>query len=50
MPSDPQVVMEGYLFKRSTNAFKTWNRRWFMIREDKFVITKKIECCLLIVL
>lgn len=20
------IVMEGYLFKRSTNAFKTWNR------------------------
>lgn len=20
------VVMEGYLFKRASNAFKTWNR------------------------
>ncbi|NXO87656.1 ACAP3 protein, partial [Sitta europaea] len=23
------VVMEGYLFKRASNAFKTWNRRDF---------------------
>lgn len=34
---DPNVVMEGYLFKRATNAFKTWNRRWFMIKDDKLV-------------
>lgn len=25
--------MEGYLFKRTSNAFKTWNRRWFYMKE-----------------
>lgn len=34
---DPDVVMEGYLYKRSSNAFKTWNRRWFQIKDNKFV-------------
>jgi hypothetical protein len=29
--------MEGYLFKRSSKAFKTWHRRWFMIKGEKFV-------------
>jgi Arf-GAP with coiled-coil, ANK repeat and PH domain-containing protein len=37
LPADSDVVMEGYLFKRATNAFKTWNRRWFQIKEDKLV-------------
>ncbi|KOB73875.1 Arf-GAP with coiled-coil, ANK repeat and PH domain-containing protein [Operophtera brumata] len=23
--------MQGYLFKRTSNAFKTWNRRWFYL-------------------
>lgn len=34
--SDVKVVkrqMEGYLFKRTSNAFKTWNRRWFYMKE-----------------
>lgn len=33
--SEPKVVkqMEGYLFKRTSNAFKTWNRRWFYMKE-----------------
>ena len=26
------AAIEGYLFKRTTNAFKTWNRRWFMLK------------------
>jgi Arf-GAP with coiled-coil, ANK repeat and PH domain-containing protein len=33
---DGRVVvrkMEGYLFKRTSNAFKTWNRRWFYMKE-----------------
>lgn len=33
---DPKVAarqMEGYLFKRTSNAFKTWNRRWFFMKE-----------------
>lgn len=37
LPSSPQIVMEGYLFKRASNTFKTWNRRWFMIQDDKLV-------------
>uniref|UniRef100_A0A914UK71 Uncharacterized protein n=1 Tax=Plectus sambesii TaxID=2011161 RepID=A0A914UK71_9BILA len=37
MSPDPDVVMEGYLFKRATNAFKTWNRRWFQIRDSKLL-------------
>ncbi|PIO75841.1 ankyrin repeat protein [Teladorsagia circumcincta] len=35
MPPDPDVMMEGYLYKRSSNAFKTWNRRWFQIKDNK---------------
>ncbi|KAF7635551.1 hypothetical protein Mgra_00005093 [Meloidogyne graminicola] len=35
IPADPHCIMEGYLFKRATNAFKTWNRRWFMIKDSK---------------
>ena len=37
IPTDPECIMEGYLFKRATNAFKTWNRRWFMIKDGKLV-------------
>lgn len=29
--------MEGYLFKRTSNAFKTWNRRWFYLFDNKLV-------------
>ncbi|KAK6045412.1 hypothetical protein COOONC_17083 [Cooperia oncophora] len=39
MPPDPDVMMEGYLYKRSSNAFKTWNRRWFQIKDNKLVST-----------
>ncbi|CAJ0948164.1 unnamed protein product, partial [Mesorhabditis belari] len=34
---DADVVMEGYLYKRSSNAFKTWNRRWFQIKDNKLL-------------
>lgn len=30
-------TMEGYLFKRTSNAFKTWNRRWFYLYDNKLV-------------
>lgn len=30
-------MMEGYLFKRTSNAFKTWNRRWFYLYDNKLV-------------
>ncbi|XP_046391435.1 arf-GAP with coiled-coil, ANK repeat and PH domain-containing protein 2 [Ischnura elegans] len=35
------VRMEGYLFKRTSNAFKTWNRRWFSLQENQLVYTKR---------
>jgi hypothetical protein len=27
--------VEGYLFKRGQNAFRTWNRRWFYLDSNK---------------
>ncbi|CAB3411411.1 unnamed protein product [Caenorhabditis bovis] len=41
MPLDPDVMMEGYLYKRSSNAFKTWNRRWFQIRDNKLLYSHR---------
>ena len=40
-PSGSQVAsgpprLEGYLFKRGQNAFRTWNRRWFYL-EVRFI-------------
>uniref|UniRef100_A0A670ZUB9 Arf-GAP with coiled-coil, ANK repeat and PH domain-containing protein n=1 Tax=Pseudonaja textilis TaxID=8673 RepID=A0A670ZUB9_PSETE len=44
------IVMEGYLFKRASNAFKTWNRkppggirRWFSIQNNQLVYQKKFR-------
>ncbi|KAG8035138.1 hypothetical protein G9C98_001628 [Cotesia typhae] len=33
--------MEGYLFKRTSNAFKTWNRRWFCLKDHQLVYKKR---------
>lgn len=33
--------MQGYLFKRTSNAFKTWNRRWFYLYDNKLVYRKR---------
>lgn len=33
--------MEGYLFKRTSNAFKTWNRRWFCLKDHQLVYRKR---------
>uniref|UniRef100_A0A182XLR1 Arf-GAP with coiled-coil, ANK repeat and PH domain-containing protein 2 n=1 Tax=Anopheles quadriannulatus TaxID=34691 RepID=A0A182XLR1_ANOQN len=33
--------MEGYLFKRTSNAFKTWNRRWFCMRDNQLFYRKR---------
>ncbi|XP_078032636.1 centaurin beta 1A [Augochlora pura] len=38
-PGNPK--MEGYLFKRTTNAFKTWNRRWFCLKDQQLVYRKR---------
>uniref|UniRef100_A0A4W3GUD9 Arf-GAP with coiled-coil, ANK repeat and PH domain-containing protein n=1 Tax=Callorhinchus milii TaxID=7868 RepID=A0A4W3GUD9_CALMI len=43
------VVMEGYLFKRASNAFKTWNRRWFSIQNSQLVYQKKMKDALTVV-
>lgn len=34
-------ILEGYLFKRTTSAFKTWNRRWFYLYDNKLVYRKR---------
>lgn len=34
-------VMEGYLFKRTSNAFKTWHRRWFILQDNQLVYRKR---------
>ncbi|XP_076033523.1 centaurin beta 1A isoform X2 [Oratosquilla oratoria] len=36
-----QVTMHGYLFKRSANAFKTWNRRYFTLQNNQLVYRKR---------
>ncbi|EAW56246.1 centaurin, beta 5, isoform CRA_a [Homo sapiens] len=41
--------MEGYLFKRASNAFKTWNRRWFSIQNSQLVYQKKLKDALTVV-
>ncbi|GLV32415.1 Centaurin beta 1A [Carabus blaptoides fortunei] len=33
--------MDGYLFKRTSNAFKTWNRRWFYLYDNQLVYRKR---------
>ncbi|CAM5178843.1 unnamed protein product [Eretmochelys imbricata] len=37
------VVMEGYLYKRASNAFKTWSRRWFSIQSNQLVYQKRAK-------
>uniref|UniRef100_A0A4W3IJ23 Arf-GAP with coiled-coil, ANK repeat and PH domain-containing protein n=1 Tax=Callorhinchus milii TaxID=7868 RepID=A0A4W3IJ23_CALMI len=37
------IIMEGYLYKRASNAFKTWNRRWFSIQNNQLVYQKKFK-------
>lgn len=29
------IELEGYLFKRSSGAFKSWSRRWFVLRHNQ---------------
>lgn len=38
-----EIVIEGYLFKRASNTFKTWSRRWFSIQNNQLVYQKKLE-------
>ncbi|KAG1935729.1 arf-GAP with coiled-coil, ANK repeat and PH domain-containing protein 2-like isoform X2 [Pimephales promelas] len=41
--TDNGIAMEGYLFKRASNAFKTWNRRWFSIQNSQLVYQKRFR-------
>ncbi|KAJ8374313.1 hypothetical protein SKAU_G00048930 [Synaphobranchus kaupii] len=41
--ADNGIAMEGYLFKRASNAFKTWNRRWFSIQNNQLIYQKKFK-------
>uniref|UniRef100_K7G2D2 Arf-GAP with coiled-coil, ANK repeat and PH domain-containing protein n=1 Tax=Pelodiscus sinensis TaxID=13735 RepID=K7G2D2_PELSI len=43
------VVMEGYLYKRASNAFKTWSRRWFSIQSNQLVYQKRAKDVLTVV-
>jgi len=36
-----KVGIEGYLFKRGQNAFRTWNRRWFYLSNNKLCYSKR---------
>jgi len=40
--SDNGVAIGGYLYKRTSNAFKTWHRRWFMIKDHQLVYQKRL--------
>ncbi|KAM9514266.1 LOW QUALITY PROTEIN: arf-GAP with coiled-coil, ANK repeat and PH domain-containing protein 1-like [Guaruba guarouba] len=33
--------MQGYLYKRASNAFRTWSRRWFCIQSNQLVYIKR---------
>ena len=35
------IRLEGYLFKRTSSTFKTWNRRWFVIQNHQLVYRKR---------
>ncbi|XP_028998711.1 arf-GAP with coiled-coil, ANK repeat and PH domain-containing protein 1 [Betta splendens] len=37
------IAMEGYLYKRASNAFRTWSRRWFSIQKNQLVYQKKFK-------
>lgn len=40
-PEDDAVLLEGYLYKRSRNTFKTWKRRYFMIKTNQLQCQKR---------
>ncbi|RXG58644.1 Arf-GAP with coiled-coil, ANK repeat and PH domain-containing protein 2 [Armadillidium vulgare] len=35
------ITMQGYLFKRTNNAFKSWNRRYFTLQNNQLVYRKR---------
>ncbi|KAM4677162.1 arf-GAP with coiled-coil, ANK repeat and PH domain-containing protein 1 isoform 2-T2 [Discoglossus pictus] len=44
-----EIVIEGYLFKRASNTFKTWSRRWFSIQNNQLVYQKKVEAVTVVI-
>ncbi len=36
-----QKGLQGYLFKRGQNAFKTWNRRWFYLQNNQLRYSRR---------
>ncbi|XP_065323867.1 arf-GAP with coiled-coil, ANK repeat and PH domain-containing protein 2-like isoform X2 [Gordionus sp. m RMFG-2023] len=36
-------IVCGYLFKRTTGKFKSWNRRWFLIKDNQLVYCRRTE-------
>lgn len=36
-----QIYLEGYLFKRASNGFKVWNRRWFILKNHQLMYQKR---------
>ncbi|XP_025083083.1 arf-GAP with coiled-coil, ANK repeat and PH domain-containing protein 2-like isoform X3 [Pomacea canaliculata] len=44
--ADAPLAMEGYLFKRTSNAFRQWVRRWFIIQNSQLVYRKRSKDCL----
>lgn len=39
--SSGQRSMEGYLYKRTSKGFKTWNRRWFYMSDNQLLYKKR---------
>lgn len=35
------IHIEGYLFKRTSNTFKSWNRRWFFLKNNQLAYRKR---------
>lgn len=48
--SENSIRQEGYLFKRTSNAFKTWNRRWFIIQNNQLVYRKRSRDCIITIM
>lgn len=38
-----QVHLEGYLFKKASNGFRVWNRRWFVLKDHKLIYQKRSD-------
>ncbi|XP_066028453.1 arf-GAP with coiled-coil, ANK repeat and PH domain-containing protein 2 isoform X4 [Pocillopora verrucosa] len=37
------LVMEGYLFKKSSNAFRSWHRRYFTVQNNQLMYQKRLK-------